>query len=162
MKPALVLTLALLAGAAHADGPRRVAPLPEAYVRECGACHAPFAPGLLPASSWQRLMAGLDRHYGSDAALDAPTTAALAAWLQANAGTGRRASAPPPEDRITRADWFARKHREVDPRVWRDASVRSAANCGACHADAARGDYDEHRLRVPAGLDPRLARAWHD
>ena len=48
--------------------------VPPAYVQECGSCHAAYPPGMLPARSWQRVMGGLDRHYGSDASLDAPTS----------------------------------------------------------------------------------------
>jgi hypothetical protein len=31
---------------------------------------------MLPAASWQRLMGNLPRHFGTDASLDAATTAA--------------------------------------------------------------------------------------
>jgi hypothetical protein len=106
-------------------------------------------------------MAGLDRHFGSDAALDADTTRRLADWLQAHAAGGRRAE-PPPQDRITRAAWFQREHRKVDAAVWALPSVKSPANCGACHTQAERGRFDEHELRAPAGLDARQRRAFED
>lgn len=148
-------TAALLLGSAAADEGRRaptVQPLP-AYAQECGACHLAYPPGLLPAASWQRLMGSLPRHFGSDASLDdAATARAVAAWLQANAGTHRRLRrdpAPPPEDRISRSAWFQREHREISPAVWQRKSVGSAARCDACHAGAARGDFDEHTVRIP-------------
>ncbi len=160
----IAVTLALIAlTAAHADS--RV-PMPRerlaAYAQECAACHTAYPPGLLPAASWQRLMGSLDRHFGTDASLDAGTKQRLDAWLQANAGTGRRTGASPPQDRITRSAWFQRKHRKVDAAVWKLPSVRSAANCTACHIDAERGDFDDDRLRMPAGLDARLRRSWDD
>lgn len=40
-------------------------------------------------------------------------------------------------------------------------SVKSAANCAACHTRASQGQYDDN-LRVPPGLDARLRRAWND
>jgi hypothetical protein len=46
--------------------------------------------------------------------------------------------------------------------VWQHASVKTAANCAACHVDAARGDFDDDRLRIPPGLDLRLRRAFRD
>ncbi|MBK6289083.1 MAG: diheme cytochrome c [Pseudomonadales bacterium] len=156
------LSLGLL-GVAHADGkhtqPREVLP---AYQQECESCHLAYPTRMLPASSWHRIMGGLDQHYGSDASLDAPTAEQIDAWLQAHAATSRRASQPPPEDRITRSAWFEREHREIDPAVWQHASVKSAANCAACHAGAARGSFDDDRLRIPPGLDKRYQRAFHD
>jgi hypothetical protein len=152
-----------LPAAALADGgramPRNV---PPAYTQECASCHLAYPPGLLPARSWQRLMDGLERHYGSDASLDAATRQPIDAWLQANAGTYKRVTEEPPQDRITRAAWFARKHRQIDPAVWQLASVRSAAQCAACHTDAERGRFDDDALRLPAGLPASQRRAWMD
>jgi hypothetical protein len=136
--------------------------MPKAYTQECGSCHTAFAPGLLPSASWARVMAGLDRHYGADASMDAALTKQIGAWLQLHAGTSRKVSGAPPEDRITRAAWFERKHRRVEPATWRLQSVKSAANCGACHGGADEGDFNEHRLRTPEGLSPAQRRAWHD
>ena len=167
LRSASILTALLAALAASpvvlADGGRLMPRnAPPAYAQECAACHTAYAPGLLPARSWQRVMAGLDRHYGTDASLDAATAAQIGAWLQANAGTYKRVREEPPQDRITKADWFQRKHREIDASVWQLASVKSAANCGACHGGADQGDFDDARLKLPAGLDARLRRPWND
>lgn len=153
----------LSASLALADGrplqPRQTLPL---YTQECAACHLAYPPGLLPASAWCRVMTGLERHYGSDASLDPAAVQQIAAWLQANAGTRKRVSEAPPEDRITRSAWFARKHRELDDTVWRHASVKSAANCAACHTRAEQGRFDDGTLRFPQGLDARYRRAFQD
>jgi mono/diheme cytochrome c family protein len=133
------------------------------YRQECGACHTAYAPALLPAASWQRIMKGLDRHYGSDASMDAATTRQISGWLQANAGSGRRISQDsPPQDRITRAAWFEREHRHIPAAAWTHRSVGSAANCAACHTDADQGQFSEHSLRVPPGLERLVGRAWED
>lgn len=139
---------ALIAPAwADGDGDRRGPPMPQAYVQECGSCHAPFPPRLLPADSWQRLMANLPRHFGTDASLDAATQDSLAGWLAANASTRLRSA--PPQDRITRTGWFVREHDEVPAAAWSRPAIKSAANCGACHTGAAHGQYDEHAVRIP-------------
>jgi hypothetical protein len=53
-------------------------------------------------------------HFGTDASLDAATTQEMTTWLTASTpARGKRARPPPPEDRITRAAWFVREHREV-------------------------------------------------
>jgi hypothetical protein len=162
--PVVLAGLALLgAPAAHADGgplmPRRV---PPAYTQECGACHTAYPPALLPARSWQRLMGGLDQHYGTDAALDPATLAQLDQWLTQHAGTYKRVAEEPPQDRITRAAWFERKHRKVEPEVWALPSVKSAAQCAACHRGADQGRFDDDALLEPAGLSARQRRAWRD
>ncbi len=119
------------------------------YTQECGSCHMAYPPQLLPAASWRRVMAGLDKHYGSDAAVDASTAKTLDAWLQANGGQDKRARQDPPQDRMTRSDWFAREHREISAATFKRPSIKSASNCTACHTGAAQGDFDEHRVRIP-------------
>lgn len=157
----LLLALSLAAPALADKGARLPAVVPKAYTQECGSCHVAYPPALLPARSWQRVMTGLSTHYGSDASLDdAATVQQLSQWLQANAGSSRKVRSEPPQDRITRAEWFVRKHRGVDAAVWAHVSVKSAANCAACHPQAERGDFDEHGLRTPPGLDARSTRGW--
>ena len=160
---AAALLTALPAWPALADGVRLPAQVPPAYRSECGACHVAYPPGLLPAASWQRLMGSLERHYGTDASLDPATVRQLATWLQAHAGTGKRVGPePPPQDRLTRSAWFERKHRQLDDAVWRLPSVKSAANCAACHTGADQGRFDDDHLRMPAGLSLRQRWAWFD
>lgn len=159
---AVLLGLATL-GAAHADGGRRMPrDMPQAYTAECAACHTAYSPGLLPARSWQRIMTGLDKHYGTDASLDEATVRQLSTWLQANAGTYKRVNEEPPQDRLTRSAWFARKHDDIPPSVWKHAAIKSPANCGACHTGADRGDFDDDHIRLPAGVSLGLRRFWHD
>jgi hypothetical protein len=143
----IVLVLATLPVLAE-DRSSQALPLPT-YVQECGSCHLAYAPGLLPAGSWQHLMANLPRHFGSDASLDPAAQASLTAWLSAHAASGKRARSMPPEDRISRAEWFVREHREVSAAVWKRKAIGSASNCAACHAGAAQGDFDEDAVSIP-------------
>lgn len=136
---------------ARAEGRSPTVPLPPRYVQECGSCHVPYPPAMLPAPSWQRLMQGLERHFGTDAALDAASVQEISQWLQRHAGTYKRVREEPPEDRITRSAWFVRKHRadEVPPQLWQHPQVRSPSNCAACHTQAAQGRFDERDIRLP-------------
>ena len=122
---------------------------PVMYTQECGSCHLAFPPNLLPKASWQRVMNGLDKHYGSDASLDAATQKQIDIWLQIYGGQGKRAREEPPQDRITRSAWFERKHREVGAATFKRAAIKSPANCAACHGDAAQGDFEDDRVRIP-------------
>jgi nitrate/TMAO reductase-like tetraheme cytochrome c subunit len=51
--------------------------------------------------------------------------------------------------RITETRWFKHEHDEVSDRTWRNLKVKSASNCGACHAFAAQGKFNERDIRVP-------------
>lgn len=147
--PLALPALLALALPVRADGPLMPRTVLPKYAQECAACHLAYPPALLPAASWQRIMAGLDRHYGTDASLDAASVREIGRWLQANAGGYKRLRAEPPQDRITRSDWFERKHRDVADAVWRRASVKSRANCMACHTRADQGDFDDDRVTIP-------------
>ena len=142
---AAAFALLLAVGHAAAGGRPTVAPLPQ-YTQECASCHMAYPPGALPAVSWQRLMQDLPRHFGTDASVDAATQQQLSRWLQANAGTWKRVAEAPPQDRITNAAWFRRKHDEVPADAWKRQSVRSAANCAACHPRAEQGDFHDERI----------------
>lgn len=149
--PGLAAALLCLsvASSALADGLLLRGALLPAYAQECSACHLAYPPGLLPAASWQRLMQGLDQHYGSDASLDPATVQQISTWLQSQAGTYKRVTQVPAQDRITRSAWFERKHRKLTANVWSRPAIRSAANCAACHSQAAQDNYDDDLVRIP-------------
>lgn len=115
---------------------------------ECGSCHVPYPPNLLPAADWRTLMATLDRHFGDDASLDARVAADIGRFLEAGAGRrGESRSLGLP--RITTGRWFANEHREVPLRIWASAKVKTRANCGACHPGAAKGDFEDDDITIP-------------
>ena len=135
---------------AIASGPKRPAATNAAWKSECGSCHVTYPPSLLPAASWRAIMAGLERHFGTDATVDAPTAAAIEAFRVANAGPGRSPSpTAEPILRVTETRWFRHEHDEVEPTTWRSPAVKSAANCGACHLNAESGRFSEREIRVP-------------
>lgn len=146
---ALAVLLLAATGAARADGPR-IVPVPNPlYEQECGSCHVAYPPGLLPPASWTAVMDGLDRHFGTDASVGEAEAAAIRRFLGRHAGSARAGSDPL---RITATPWFRHEHQEELPAaVWQRQDVGSPANCGACHANAAQGRFDEHAIRVPGG-----------
>lgn len=117
------------------------------YRSECGSCHLPYPPALMTVSQWQRVMSSLDRHYGVDASLDPQAAAQITGWLAAGAGGARdrERGTGGGLPRISTGRWFRNEHREVAARFGR-GPVKSAADCGACHAGADRGDYEEATL----------------
>ena len=53
---------------------------------ECSACHFAYPASMLPEASWEKIMGGLENHFGEDASLDAQTTQHIAEYLVAQAG----------------------------------------------------------------------------
>lgn len=148
-KLSLLAAALVLTTAARADRLPVPADAPASFKAECGGCHLPFPPALLTAPDWKRVMGGLDKHYGDNASLDDKTRRELEDFLVRNAaGSGRMGGAGDPP-RLTRTDWFQREHRKVPASVWRDARVKSAANCSACHSRAEQGSYRGREIALP-------------
>ena len=116
---------------------------------ECSACHIAYPARLLPAASWTAVMGGLDKHFGTDASLDASSTTEILAFLQQNASRKKPESTLKPALRITETRWFKHEHDEVPARLWKDPRVKSAANCAACHTTAETGNFNEDHIRLP-------------
>lgn len=128
------------------------------YREECGSCHMAYPPGLLPAVSWEKIMAGLDRHFGENAELGNEERIAILNYLLDRAA-GRAdyrlsnrmiAGMGQVPMRITELPYFRHEHREIPPWVVRNnPGVRSFSQCNACHPRAERGIFDEHEVRIP-------------
>ncbi len=126
---------------------------------ECGSCHGVFHPSLLPARSWQKMMAEQDRHFGSDLGLDDATTAAVLTFMVDNAAEGHATEAAykieqsiakeAAPQRITETPYWIRKHREVAAADWANPMVKSQTNCAACHLDADAGTFEDGAMQIP-------------
>lgn len=147
MKTAIALLALLISASAQAEGLRMQNTYPAEYRSECGSCHDPFPPGLMNKGDWARVMARLDRHYGSDASLDEKTAGRIARWLEENAGQRAVLRSDPP--RFTESSWFKREHREVPADVWKNPKVKTPAHCSGCHLTAATGNFNEREIRLP-------------
>ena len=149
--PAVHIAAAILAAAATSApaSEHRYTVTNQAYQTECASCHIAYPPRLLPASSWKRMIDGLERHFGSDASLSPAAIDEIGRFLQANAARGKRAAVGEGTLRITEMRWFIREHDEVPARTWRHADVRGPANCSACHKQAEQGDFSERSVRMP-------------
>lgn len=146
-----LLLIALLGAAFPALAHRLPMPAgaPASYQAECASCHMAYQPGLLAADDWRRVMASLHDHFGSDATVDSKNGLEIKTFLEGNGGDARKlgnAGTPP---RITQTRHFTRHHREIPARFWRDPRIKSAANCEACHRNAASSHYSEHDIAIP-------------
>jgi len=134
-------------------------PADQAMLTECGACHRPFHPSLLPRASWAALMANLSDHFGEDAGLPPARRDEIAAYLErhaaetwdSKAATRFAAVSAAEPTRITATPGWQRMHRAIDPALFRSHAVGSRANCAACHRDADGGRFDPQAISLPEG-----------
>jgi Dihaem cytochrome c len=153
MMKRIAITLMLLVGAAvqaHAAEAKGNGTPEASWQRECSACHIAYPARFLSAADWEKLMSHLDQHFGDNASIDPETTKAIMGYLTHYAGRGSRHSSK--SLRISDTPWFTREHRELPRTAWTNPAVKSASNCTACHVNAARGNWSEHGVRLPAGI----------
>jgi cytochrome b len=131
---------------------------------ECGSCHGVFYPALLPARSWEKIMAEQAQHFGSDLGLDEATTKSVLAFMVANSAEKHQIEAGYKIEsslaqvatplRITETPYWIKKHREIAASDWANPLVKSKSNCSACHVDAEVGTYEDAAMRMPKAPKP--------
>ena len=118
---------------------------------ECSACHLAYPAAMLPSTSWQKLMASLESHFGEDASLDDESVSAITRYFTSNAAdstwTGNRFSRGQINDwpiRITETDFWLREHKNqtfIEPT---NSETINQSDCAACHEGAAKGNFHVH------------------
>lgn len=127
--------------------------------QECGDCHLAYHPTLLPARSWDAMLAGQDDHFGEELFLDEETVTELQAFLFNNAAESHLTepawkidrSVPPTEIplRITETRYWRNKHQDIDEQYWRSDQIAGKGDCTACHLDAEEGWFEDSAMRLP-------------
>ncbi|MDH5426106.1 MAG: diheme cytochrome c [Gammaproteobacteria bacterium] len=132
----------------------------DAYKNECSSCHMAYPPGLLPASSWQKIMTGLDAHFSDNAELDSESYKIISDFLLSNSADNsdyrrsrkimRSLNTGDAPLRISELPYIKREHHELpDKMIKFNPKVNSLANCIACHTDAEKGLFNEHQVNIP-------------
>ena len=130
------------------------------YIKECGSCHFPYQPGLLPANSWKKMMVNLDKHFETDATLAPEDFETLSKYLNDNSAeknmqykrSNRIVSSLLPgqeADSISRTPYMVQKHREIRKDLITQPDVKGLFNCMACHTTADKGIYSERAINIP-------------
>lgn len=157
----LLLTLATISFADSYSSKPDVAPVKnDLYIKECGSCHFPYQPGLLPSNAWNKMMANLDNHFNSDATLDDKTFQTLSKYLNDNSAeknmqykrSNRIVSSIPAgqiADSISTTPYMIKKHREIRKDLITQKEVKGLFNCIACHTTADKGIYSERDIKIP-------------
>ena len=126
------------------------------YDEECGSCHLAYPPGLLPAKSWQRLLLGLEDHFGENAELGSEEIGHLTNYLLRNSleketspiisKLSKNVPVEPPI-RISELPQFHKEH-ESSVRQLGGASlpVGFFSPCEDCHKEAASGIFNKEKI----------------
>jgi len=139
-----------------------VAPVKDdTYNEECGSCHFPYQPGLLPAASWKKLLdaKALEDHFGENAELDNDMRMQLLSFLERNAADksyfkrSRKIMASlhgKTPLRIIEVPYIQAKHEDLtDKHIKNNPEVRSLSFCDACHQEIVKGRFDDDTVRIP-------------
>ena len=163
MKYLILFTILLnsLFADSYSSGKTDVAPVNnQLYIKECGSCHFPYQPGLLPANSWKKIMVNLDKHFETDATLAPEDFVTLSKYLNDNSAeknmnfkrSNRIVSSLLPgqeADSISTTPYMVQKHREIRKDLITQPDVKGLFNCMACHTTADKGIYSERAINIP-------------
>lgn len=128
------------------------------YKQECSDCHFLYLPGLLSARSWEKVIKETDKHFGEKLSLDEKNKTEILSFLTANSAEKsntewakkiiRSIGSDTPAS-ISEIPYIAKEHRKIKADVFKRAAVGSPSNCGACHPQAAQGDFEEDSVSIP-------------
>ena len=163
MKYLIFLTLIINSLFAESDsfGKTDVAPVNnQLYIKECGSCHFPYQPGLLPANAWNKMMVNLENHFNSDASLNEADVQTLTKYLNDNSAeknmqykrSNRIVSSLAKNkipDSISTTPYMIKKHKDIRKDLITQPDVKGLFNCMACHTTADKGIYSERAIRIP-------------
>jgi hypothetical protein len=159
------------------------APVTDAtYTKECGGCHFVYLPGLLPARSWQALMAKSNDHFGESLSLAPETARHIQEYLTANAGDhsdylgaqvmDQRLPKRATPIRITSSSLFKQEHFSIlytigavggwnTRKEFPPQAIRQVMNCDGCHEKAAAGSFALRKIAVPNDRkSPRAGKSY--
>jgi len=134
----------------------------DVYQEECGSCHFPYQPGLLPERSWKKLLSAsaLENHFKENAELDEETRLHIENYTIGNSADksrykrSRKVMASLESDvtpmRITEVPYIKSKHEEIPEKLIKgNDKVKALSFCDKCHQDAANGNFDDDSVKIP-------------
>lgn len=129
------------------------------YEKECGSCHFAYPAGLLPSSSWNKMMSNLDKHFGDDATVDEKTFQTLSSYLNENSAEKSmqyKRSRKIVENlngtipaSISKMPYMKKKHEDIKEYLITQKEVKGMFNCTACHQNAKKGIFSDDDVNIP-------------
>jgi len=138
------------------------------YYTECGACHKPYPPFMLPKSSWKRIRGGLSNHFGDEispdmkkgenrislndqtvifnylyknSADDSTREISVKVMQSLNGARGRKS--------ITKIQYWKDAHASIPAHIFKSPKVKRKANCFACHKNFEKGMLEDIDILIP-------------
>jgi cytochrome b len=138
------------------------------YYTECGACHKPYPPFMLPASSWERIRGGLSNHFGEEispsmkkgenrisindqtvifnylvkhSADRSTREVSVKVMNSLNGARGRKS--------ITKIQYWKDVHNSISHETFKSTKVKDKSNCFACHKNFDRGMLEDIDIAIP-------------
>lgn len=133
----------------------------QAFDTKCGTCHKHYPPFMLPHASWEKLMDGLENHFGeeiTDRNISLSEQKSIKAYLvsqSAETSTQKLAvkTLASLEDMrpisITKSPYWRKAHQHIDTSFFKHPDVKDKSNCFACHHDFEYGVFDNRLIRLP-------------
>ena len=138
------------------------------YYRECGACHNPYPPFMLPSSSWERIKSGLNNHFGEEISptmkkwenkISTNDQTVIFNYLKAHsANTSKREisvkvmkslDGARGRKSITKIKYWKDVHSNIPREIFKSKKVKRKANCFACHKNFEKGMIEDIDIKIP-------------
>ena len=138
------------------------------YYTECGACHNPYPPFMLPSSSWDRIKDGLSNHFGEEISpimkkgenrISANDQTVIFNYLKQNsANTSTREisvkvmkslNGARGRKSITKIKYWKDVHAGIPLEVFKSKKVKRKANCFACQKNFEKGILEDIDINIP-------------
>jgi len=138
------------------------------YYTECGACHKPYPPFMLPSSSWERIQGSLSNHFGekispkmkkgenrislndqtvifnylkNNSADKSTREISVKVMKSLNGARGRKS--------ITKIKYWKDVHSDIPREIFKSEKVKRKSNCFACHKNFDKGMMEDIDIHIP-------------
>jgi cytochrome b len=138
------------------------------YYTECGACHKPYPPFMLPDTSWERIKGGLKNHFGEEisptmkkgenrislndqtvifnylkkhSAEKSTREISVKVMNSLDGARGRKS--------ITKIKYWKETHANIPMEVFKSPKIKRKANCFACHKNFEKGMLEDIDIHIP-------------
>jgi len=138
------------------------------YEKECGACHKPYPPFMLPDTSWDRIQEGLKNHFGekispdhnkSDNRILINDQTVIFRYLKNNSAdkSTREISTKVMKSlngargrkSITKIRVWKDIHKNIPRYIFKSKKIKRKANCFACHKNFDQGMIEDIDIEIP-------------
>ncbi len=138
------------------------------YYSECGACHKPYPPFMLPRSSWDRIKGGLKNHFGEEISptmkkgenrISLNDQTVIFNYLKANSADNntreisvkvmKSLDGARGRKSITKIQFWKDTHANISPHIFKSQKVKRKANCFACHINFEKGMMEDIDIKIP-------------